>query len=607
MKLGNSGFRHEDTKSMRLSHLASLGVLLFAIGCNQTVTIPIASTGAAATSTGTTTSSPGGSSTTNSSGTGTSSGSTSGGSGSASSSGGTAARAEYPIDTDAGCSLFAPVYSSTAQACVACNASNDSVCQLQGLLCDLSQNKCVGCLSSANCGAPLECDPVAEICVYPCTLDAGVCPSGSYCEFGPSCTPGCETDAQCAASTPLCLVNFPGSPGYCVGCNPLAPFEKETCPTGQLCEQYTCVPDCRLAGNTCGAGQFCQTESNDGGEIAGTCGYGCLTSSDCGGGTCLLDAGTEGIGLCAECLANQDCQARGFTTCESSFTCDNGCSATQACPAALTCSMFFGGSEGYCGCVTNADCVSALGDTLPTCLPAVGNSTIDPDAGLYGFCGCDATSTCPPGLICENRSGPVSTLGISANGVCIPGCNVDGGEPCGLGEGSGSFLYVPPLCEVTTGYCVNCTSGSQCSPDARTPVCVMGGFDAGLHTGGGTCGCQTNSDCGDDLICLSGGPGGYCTAPCVYDGGFDSCYGFDELCNTFTGTCAGCLDNYDCLGAGVAGNPTPLCDQDAGSCVACLTKSDCGDAGFCVQNAFVQCRTSTDCPDGESCYSGICY
>jgi hypothetical protein len=426
-------------------------------------------------------------------------------------------------------------------------------------------------------------------------------------------------------------MNFPGQPGYCVACNPQAQFVKETCPNGQVCDQYSCVPDCRLAGNACAAGQYCQTEGNDGGEIAGTCGYGCLTSSDCGEGTCLLDAGTaEGIGLCAECLTNQDCQARGFTTCESSFTCDNGCSATQACPAALTCSTFFGGSQGYCGCVTNADCVNALGDTIPTCLPAVGNSTIDPDAGLYGFCGCDATSTCPQGLICENRSGPISTLGISANGVCIAGCNVDGGEPCGLGEGFGSFLYVPPLCEITTGYCVNCTSSSQCSQDTRTPACVLGGFDGGLDTGGGSCGCQTNSDCGGDLVCLRAGPGGYCTAPCGYDGGFDSCYGFAQLCNTFSGTCAGCLDSYDCLGAGFAGAPTPLCDQDAGSCVACLTKSDCGDAGFCVQNACVQCvtdqncpdqagtpfcvsnacvqcRTSMDCTGGESCYSGSCY
>jgi hypothetical protein len=191
-------------------------------------------------------------------------------------------------------------------------------------------------------------------------------------------------------------------------------------------------------------------------------------------------------------------------------------------------------------------------------------------------------------------------------------------------------LYVPPLCEATTGYCVNCTSNAQCNT-SQAPVCVLGSLDAGVQTGGGTCGCQTNADCGADRVCLVGvGAAGFCTAACVYDGGLDSCYVFDQLCNTLTGMCLGCLDNYDCQGAGPIGIPTPFCKQDAGYCVACLTKSDCGDAGFCVQNNCVQCatdqdcdgqpgtpfcvddtceqcRTSTDCPPGESCVFGACY
>jgi hypothetical protein len=61
------------------------------------------------------------------------------------------------------------------------------------------------------------------------------------------------------------------------------------------------------------------------------------------------------------------------------------------------------------------------------------------------------------------------------------------------------------------------------------------------------------------------------------------------LCNTFTGLCQQCLDDYDCIGP--CGRPT--CNN--GMCINCYGDSDCDAGGYCIDGICGQCRTGDDC------------
>jgi hypothetical protein len=194
--------------------------------------------------------------------------------------------------------------------------------------------------------------------------------------------------------------------------------------------------------------------------------------------------------------------------------------------------------------------------------------------------------------------------GMPAGGACISACasNAD----CT----SNAAWLADTLCDTTTGYCVPCLADSDCTAGADpslptvTPVCVP--FpDAGLVTGGGRCGCSDTSQCNGGYACLDAGNGSTCQPPCTFANGVDSCRPFQTYlyscslplayCNTYTGACQQCLDDYDCT--------DPWCNQpycSNGTCLQCRSGDDCGTAfpdNSCVANSCLSsCTDRSQCP-----------
>jgi len=290
--------------------------------------------------------------------------------------------------------------------------------------------------------------------------DSSVCPAGDACDrrgetdalsgnvsLNPNgaCIPRCDGDAglSCARafpSLPICdLVS-----GLCVGCR-----SDSDCPGTETCDHGVCISSCVFdAGfDSCDAASYhgpyadeyrvdyCDT-------FTGTC-VGCLDDYDCSPGgrcqpgtsvcvECLSDVDCPAnafayasrsicetdAGICGNCLKNSDCYPLGVTSCSASYpdlSCSDSCTGGTAgnCPAPLICSR-----SGFCSCSSNSDCDVFDSGVAPTCvhmdhLPADGGPSV---------CGCDATTVCPNGGICDPRFG----LG----GACIPTCSSDGGLDC---------------------------------------------------------------------------------------------------------------------------------------------------------------------------------
>jgi hypothetical protein len=164
----------------------------------------------------------------------------------------------------------------------------------------------------------------------------------------------------------------------------------------------------------------------------------------------------------------------------------------------------------------------------------------------------------------------------------------------------------------------DCTTNS--SQPIAAPSCIPfpnGSFSTNdgsppLATGGGQCGCASTASCDDGLACYTPSSPGTCQAPCSFVDGLDSCV--DQFlthpeafpgpyCNTFTGACQQCLDDYDCTGtlSGPNAWAAPICDS-GGKCVQCIQASDCpGDLPGCAAGVCGFCSVDQDCPSGFTC------
>ncbi len=238
------------------------------------------------------------------------------------------------------------------------------------------------------------------------------------------------------------------------------------------------------------------------------------------------------------------CRSTGFVACEGD--CTNHCS--QSCPGSLKCR-----GDSVCGCASDADCAIGLSaTTAPSCMDGG-----PPDSGILGTCGCADSSVCPAGDVCDRRgeSGAFSgVVSLNPSGVCIPRCDGDAGLSCAR-----SFPLYPslPICDPVSGLCV-----------AR----------------------QSDPDCPGTEACLNGS----CVPSCVFDAGFDSCdamsyhgpFAYEDrvdYCDTFTGTCVGCLDDYDC-------SPGGRCQPGTSVCVQCLSDADCPANAFAFESDSI-CET----------------
>jgi Cys-rich repeat protein len=476
---------------------------------------------------------------------------------------------------------------------VQCTKSKDCA---TGLVCDTNGNspfvnRCVQCARNSDCAAGEVCNSALvdgnlwqgdDQCQLDCRSNAGICTPGmcegdsgicyrasygqNYTDFDNCgnqvdagwCTTGtdCYVDGvggACNLGSQLCpfdanLFCFVGNNfgngnglGYCVPCTVDAggcASPNEICiSTGCDGPAGACVPNCFIDSGVCAAGTYCADAGPVGvdGGLVGVCDAGCQNSSNCGGATPICSAGS-----CVQCAVSADCPD--WTPgCHNNLC--NSCSQNSDCPGTEQC------TGGRCGCSVNADCPL----DVPNC---VGQSS-----GYDGTCACTDSSQCGVGQICETRS-PYAVV-AAAGGACIAPCVTS--ADCAT-----SFPGASSVCNSTTGYCVPCLTDQDClaaadpSQSIAAPSCLLlgdGGYpntSPPLLTGGGVCGCDAISQCDGGYTCVNPGFGGTCVAPCSYAGGIDSCFLPDYVfgycpqdpitpyCNTFTGACQQCLEDYDC-------------------------------------------------------------
>ena len=420
----------------------------------------------------------------------------------------------------------------------------------------LSPGRCAQCLSDSDCANGDL--PTYEPSRQHCDLDSGVPGYQNFCQV-------CVQNADCADAgiDDQCDLN----PSFAQASVEMQGFE--TCANlgpgclygtkpaiGPRCASYSCTTDADCA----------DAVSN---WYAGT------TSQEaepfCVNGTC--DTPANSPSFCPNCFCtNQD------TTCEANAVCDT-----------LT---------DHCGCTSSGQC----GGAWPICeFPDAGSTR---DGGIMiGSCGCGSDTDCGDGgLRCLNLPPGNMTYGG-------PACLFDCRDP--RFPGCASLVASTPICDQSSGLCVQCQVDEQCRNDAT-----------GLFVGpycryDGSCGCKVNSDCSDNEVCA--GPFeessdrsaslGQCSPPklsCTRE----SCDNGGH-CEPDSGTCLpSCLTDFECGGYGF------FCDQDAGTCIQCRDSADCAASGqaakgnsACVQGeCYDQCATDLDCagnPNGSRCDHGF--
>jgi len=231
--------------------------------------------------------------------------------------------------------------------------------------------------------------------------------AGNACEFGCSATLGCvqcETNANCDAGAPICVL------GQCRACG-----ASSDCNTGQVCSPAThqCGTPCTTNAE-CAPGQgnqnapLCDT-------AAKVC-VGCLSATDCPAATPICDATRRqcsqcssradcGVatpacnlqnGRCVECLVDVDCNGKG--ACGTDHQCHPVCKANADCTAPGA--QGIAGQGNFCNTATGA-CVECLLATdcsadpaTPVCSPT-----------QHRCVACTTNAECPAATpICESTA-----------------------------------------------------------------------------------------------------------------------------------------------------------------------------------------------------------
>jgi hypothetical protein len=285
--------------------------------------------------------------------------------------------------------------------------------------------------------------------------------------------------------------------------------------------QVPCANDSQCA--TITSGHSCQPVPG------GTPGCGCVRNTDCDAPlVCDTSFGTPGFCNDRPCTSDTPCATSPYGHVCVNSTC--GCTSDSDCPTGRMCDP----NAGYCvenPCASDADCAS-YGFGLKCQMTADGEP----------YCGCATDADCLTGLRCDARGGD------GAYNVCTAPCT--GSDNC-------ANLLRGPSCDTQSGLC-GCSADADCSDPAQTcdttklcitPPCTSDAdcqsSTAGYRcdTSAGTCGCVADSDCDSGYVCLTdsgtcGDPG--CASDADCQGSADG-----QVCDTSTGAC-GCATDADC-------------------------------------------------------------
>ena len=188
-----------------------------------------------------------------------------------------------------------PVCDPASNTCVGCVANTD--CPNNGVC---SQQRCVQCLSDAQCGGNTpRCNATTNTCVACLPGATDNCPTNQYCRPDFRCEQGCKTGTDCPSG--VCLPNH-----SCQACT--ADIQ---CAAGNICQNGTCIGACS-ATSPCGANQTCCGGRCESLQLdaanCGACGRSCTTNQACCAGACKSTTTLTDCGACGvSCGVDQFC------------------------------------------------------------------------------------------------------------------------------------------------------------------------------------------------------------------------------------------------------------------------------------------------------------
>jgi hypothetical protein len=227
---------------------------------------------------------------------------------------------------------------------------------------------------------------------------------------------------------------------------------------------------------------------------------------------------------------------------------------------------------GYYTCVTDAECPGGHYCHAGYCEPST-----------Y----CDARGACPPGFACNewDTCVPAEHRPCQTNDHCLNGyCERPDENQLG-------WCVVTGTCS-TENDCAAYGAGLTC--DERN-VCVP---DEGPCPTG-QCGCTSDSDCGDNSLCIDS----LCTNTnviCVFDFECGDGVCLNNECHQNCDGNGDCPTGQDCQDGKCMDKP-----EGAGDCVF---NEDCGNGSLRCLNAtcHVACENDDICGEGEACLRGVC-
>lgn len=276
-----------------------------------------------------------------------------------------------------------------------------------------------------------------------------------------------------------------------------------------------------------------------------------------------------------------------FTDVGNSCTTDEDCSAVCYMPAAVT-------DSGYCT-------VSCLPDDETSCP----DTYLCEEEATYGYICLDNVSLAN-GVACATNNDCASSIcaaltdGTMVCSECITAADCPGAEDtCELDEAGGYFTCTSPDL-LTLGQ--SCSSDDDCN----SSICADAGGDIGTICSG----CEFDSDCGQEQVCVIASAAGYADCSGTLDLG-DSCTS-DEQC--ISGECRGevcseCTNDSDCSDGGFCVDSIDdvgyfVCEGELGD--YCEANDDCGtDYCFINRNVCSECSVNADCGVSQECdYDG---